>query len=73
MPPTQFRFTTNSIKCNDLDYVREENSQFICELCLWTFETEAELDIHNYSEHMIMKHGRKSSSDSCILINDQAK
>gem|GEM_PF-4855491 len=25
-----------------LDYVREENSHFSCELCLWTFETGAE-------------------------------
>jgi hypothetical protein len=73
MPPTQFGFTTNSIKCNDLDYTREENSHFSCEPCLWTFETEAELDNHNYLEHMIMKHGRKSTPDSCILINDEAK
>ena len=58
MSPTQFRFTTNSIKCIDHDSVREENSHFSCELCLWTFETEAELDNHNYLEHMIMKHGR---------------
>jgi hypothetical protein len=72
-PPTQFRFITNSIKCNDIDYAREENSRFSCKLCLWTFETEAELDNHNYLEHMIIKHSRKSSSDSRIVNNDQAK
>ena len=64
MHPTQFRFTTNSIKCNNLDYVREENLEFICELCLWTFETESELDNHNYLEHLIMKHGRKRFQDN---------
>lgn len=28
---------------------------FVCKICLWTFETETELGIHNYLEHLIMK------------------
>jgi len=28
---------------------------FSCNECLWMFETEAELIIHNYLEHLIMK------------------
>jgi hypothetical protein len=29
-------------------------SHFNCEICLWTFETKSELDIHNYLEHLIV-------------------
>ena len=43
---------------------------------LWTvkrtFEKEAEFDIHNYLEHLIMKHGRDCSSDSGLIDNAQA-
>jgi hypothetical protein len=28
---------------------------FSCNVCLWAFESEAELDIHNYLEPLIMK------------------
>jgi len=28
---------------------------FSCNECLWMFETEVELNIHNYLEHLIMK------------------
>jgi len=31
----------------------------MCEICLWQFESEQELDIHNYLEHMIIKHPQK--------------
>jgi len=30
------------------------SSHFNCEICLWAFETNSELDIHNYLEHLII-------------------
>lgn len=27
----------------------------LCGICLWTFETETELSIHNYLEHLIIE------------------
>lgn len=32
------------------------NYSFNCRICLWTFENELELNIHNYLEHMIINH-----------------
>jgi len=32
------------------------SSHFNCEICLWAFETNSELDIHNYLEHLIINH-----------------
>jgi hypothetical protein len=42
--------------------IRDEESNkkvFLCNICLWTFETETMLDIHNYLEHLIMKNVQK--------------
>lgn len=30
--------------------------KFNCKICLWTFESESELNIHDYLEHMIIKY-----------------
>ena len=38
-----------------IGYDESKNEAFLCENCLWTFETETELGIHNYLEHLIMK------------------
>ncbi len=32
------------------------NKSFNCRICLWTFESESELNIHNYLEHVIINH-----------------
>ena len=32
------------------------NQSFNCRICLWVFESESELKIHNYLEHMIITH-----------------
>jgi hypothetical protein len=40
---------------------------FNCRICLWTFESESELNIHNYLEHMIINHAEhKKIEDTCI-------
>lgn len=31
-------------------------SSFTCRICLWEFENESEIDIHNYLEHMKISH-----------------
>jgi len=33
-----------------IGYDEHNKEAFLCEICLWTFETEAELSIHNYLE-----------------------
>jgi len=44
-----------------IGYEESTKEAFLCESCLWTFETEEELGIHNYLEHLIMnKHVRKN-------------
>jgi hypothetical protein len=35
--------------------------RFKCEICLWAFETNSELDIHNYLEHLTINHVSHSS------------
>jgi len=35
--------------------MESSSSHFNCEICLWTFETKSELDIHTYLEHLIIK------------------
>jgi hypothetical protein len=63
----EVQLTPNSNIRNELKNMVQESSQFICERCLWTFEKEAEMDVHNYLEHLIMKHRRTSSSDCGLL------
>ncbi len=38
-----------------IGYDESNKEAFLCGICLWTFETETELGIHNYLEHLIMK------------------
>jgi hypothetical protein len=44
------------------------NHLFNCRICLWLFESESELNIHNYLEHMIINHAehKKIVKDTCI-------
>jgi hypothetical protein len=35
-------------------------SQLDCEICLWSFGTKSELDVHNYLEHLIINGVRPS-------------
>ena len=37
------------------------SSHFNCEICLWAFETNSELDIHNYLEHLTINRVSLSS------------
>lgn len=38
-----------------IKYDKSDKEDFLCEICLWTFETDNELNIHNYLEHLIIK------------------
>lgn len=52
------RLAANTYKIIDGYSIGDEESNkkaFLCNICLWTFETETELGIHNYLEHLIMK------------------
>lgn len=40
---------------NSIRYDKSGKEVFLCEICLWTFETDTELTIHNYLEHLIIK------------------
>jgi len=47
----------NTYRITDGYSIGDEESNkeaFLCEICLWTFETEVELSVHNYLEHLIM-------------------
>ncbi len=41
------------VKRSEFDH--KKSKVFSCNVCLWTFESEEELDIHNYLEHLVMK------------------
>ncbi len=51
------------------------NHSFNCRICLWTFESESELNIHNYLEHMIINHAEQKRivKDTCIAQVYHAK
>ena len=43
-------------------------------MCLWVFENESELEIHNYLEHMKINHAihKRIAEDICItLVQDK--
>jgi hypothetical protein len=44
------------------------SSRFNCEICLWPFETNSELDIHNYLEHLIID--RVSGCSPSRIVQD---
>ncbi|MFZ0896093.1 MAG: hypothetical protein WAZ77_16475, partial [Candidatus Nitrosopolaris sp.] len=41
--------------------VKSSSYHFDCEICLWAFETNSELDIHNYLEHLTINRVSLSS------------
>ena len=47
-----------------IGYDESNKKAFLCEICLWTFETEIELGIHNYLEHLIMKKNVLNAHDN---------
>ena len=59
-------------KANNLNEGMKESitiSSVGCRICLWKFESELELDIHNYLEHMMINHAehKRFLEDICIV------
>jgi hypothetical protein len=48
--------TASSAEKLTFDSKNGSTSTLGCRVCLWEFESKAELDIHNYLEHMIITH-----------------
>ena len=60
-------------KCTYQEYIQEDPlfmRPFICKICLWEFESESELHIHNYLEHLITNHIENKNNETLPFIQD---